>query len=105
MKKLLKKFLLIYIIVFLAQYVFTPIITYASDINSEETTEEIREEVLDEIITEQKSTLNISTFIKEAEEYTKNTFDAHSAIIEFKNSTSVKSSQVETAINKIMQEI
>ena len=74
MKKLLKKFLLIYMIVFLALHIFTPIITYATEMNSEETTEEIREEVLDEIINEQKSTLNISTFIREADEYTKNTF-------------------------------
>lgn len=37
-------------------------------------------------------------------EYTKNAFDAHSAIIEFRNSRSVSSFQVENAINKIMQQ-
>lgn len=37
-------------------------------------------------------------------EYTKNTFDAHSAIIEFRNSRSVSSFQVENALNKIMQQ-
>lgn len=38
-------------------------------------------------------------------EYTKNTFGAHSAIVEFRNSGSVSSSQVESALNKIMQQL
>lgn len=38
-------------------------------------------------------------------EYTKNTYGAHSAIVEFKNSKSVNSINVENALNKIMKEI
>lgn len=54
--------------------IFLPITTYASEINSDKATEEIRESVIEDIINEQKSTLNISAFIKEANEYTKKTF-------------------------------
>lgn len=36
-------------------------------------------------------------------EYTKNTFGAHSAIVEFRNASSVSSTQVESAINKILK--
>lgn len=73
-KKVLKKFLLIFFTIFFIQIIWVSEITYASEMTSDESTEEIREEVLDEIINEQKSTLNISAFIKEANEYTKNTF-------------------------------
>ncbi len=38
-------------------------------------------------------------------EYTKNTYSAHSAIVEFKNSKSVDATKVENALNKIMKEI
>lgn len=38
-------------------------------------------------------------------EYTKNTFGAHSAIVEFRDTNSVNSSQVESALNKIMQQL
>ncbi len=38
-------------------------------------------------------------------EYTKNTYGAHSAIVEFKNSKSVDATKVENALNKIMKEI
>lgn len=38
-------------------------------------------------------------------EYTKNTFGAHSAIIEFRNSRSVSSMQVENALNSIMKQL
>lgn len=38
-------------------------------------------------------------------EYTKNTYGAKSAIVEFKNSKSVNSTKVEKALNKIMQKI
>lgn len=38
-------------------------------------------------------------------EYTKNAFGAHSSIIEFRNSSSVNAVQVESAINKIMQQL
>lgn len=38
-------------------------------------------------------------------EYTKNTFEAHSAIVEFRNSRSVSSMQVENALNQIMQQL
>lgn len=74
MKKFLKKIVFIFFIAFIIQSIYLSKITYASQINSSESTGEIREEVLDEIINEQKSTLNISAFIKEANEYTKNTF-------------------------------
>ena len=74
MKVFLKKQLFLVLIVFLALFTSWPILTYASDTSLSGDTEEIREDVLDEIINEQKSTLNISTFIKEANEYTKETF-------------------------------
>jgi len=71
-KKFLKNFLLI--IVFVVQFFSFPVLTYASETSLSGDTEEIREDVLDNIINEQKATLNISTFIKEANEYTKETF-------------------------------
>lgn len=74
MKRFVKKILLILFTLLIIQTIILPINIYASELNSDESTEEIRDEVLDEIINEQKSTLNISTFIKEANEYTKNTF-------------------------------
>lgn len=74
MKVFLKKQLLILLIVFVVQFVSFPIFSYASDTSLSGDTEEIREDVLDNIINEQKATLNISTFIKEANEYTKETF-------------------------------
>lgn len=74
MKVFLKKQLFLVLIVFLVLFISWPILTYASDTSLSGDTEEIREDVLDEIINEQKSTLNISTFIKEANEYTKETF-------------------------------
>lgn len=73
-KNVLKKFLFMFFVIFFIQITWLTEITYATEMNSDESTEEIREEVLDEIINEQKSTLNISAFIKEANEYTKNTF-------------------------------
>jgi len=73
-KNFLKKQLLLLLIVFLVQFVSYPLITSASDTSLSGDTEEIREDVLEDIINEQKSTLNISTFIKEANEYTKATF-------------------------------
>lgn len=74
MKRFVKKILLILFALLIIQTIILPINIYASELNSDESTDEIRDEVLDEIISEQKSTLNISTFIKEANEYTKNTF-------------------------------
>lgn len=38
-------------------------------------------------------------------EYTKNTYGANSALVEFKNSRSVNSTKVENALNRIMEEI
>lgn len=74
MKKILKRLVSIFFLIYLVQMIFLPITTYASEINSDKATEEIRESVIEDIINEQKSTLNISAFIKEANEYTKKTF-------------------------------
>jgi len=38
-------------------------------------------------------------------EFTKNNYGAHSAIVEFRNASSVNSNQVESALNKIMQQL
>ncbi len=72
LKKLRNKFLCSVFVIILLQALIIPDIIYATSNAGE--TEEIRDEILDEIINEQKSTLNISAFIKEANEYTKKTF-------------------------------
>lgn len=64
-----KKIILVF---FIFQLFICPVCTYAISLTGD--TEEIRDEVLNDIITEQKSTLNISTFIKEAKEYTRENF-------------------------------
>ena len=74
MKSFLKKQLFLLLIVFVVQFISFPILTYASGTTLSGDTEEIRDDVLEDIISEQKSTLNISTFIKEANDYTKKTF-------------------------------
>lgn len=75
LKKTKKSLQCTFLIIIFLQILVLPHMVYASENKETSTsTEEIREEILDEIIAEQKSTLNISAFIKEANEYTKNTF-------------------------------